>query len=131
MNQDVIVALLSGQLLLVAWTIFKEIRQHQAHKKAMADQEHLSDAQLRSMVFRLYRNSMEEKIVQTYHKVDDDAQDLRASLMALKDDMECYTEAGGNGIIHDMYVRLSNHVREKKGEGYYVLLVIDEVHAKN
>lgn len=128
MSEYLIGILLSGQLLLVLWQIYKETVERREKRKQRAEETADATADVRKMVFRLYRNSMEEKIAAMYAKVDNQDPDLREALRALQDDMECYIKCGGNGIVKDMYLRLGNHVREKLGESYYILLLVDAIH---
>lgn len=125
---EILGVLLSGQLLLVVWQIYKEAREIQEKKQAKKTQNDIDTEQIRKMVFKLYRNSMKEKIVDAYRSIDEDEPELKEVLRSLKDDMECYVEAGGNSLVKEMYLHLCQYVREKKGEAYYVLLLVDSIH---
>lgn len=123
--------LFSGQLLLVLWTIYKEVSERRAKRKKAESDTEKETREMRKMVFKLYRDGMEEKIANMYSKVDNNATDLRESLRALQDDMECYIKCNGNGIVKDMYLHLCNYVRETLGESYYILLIVDSIHNAN
>lgn len=125
MNTELLGIILSGQLLLVLWQIYKEIADRKQRRKQEALASQKNDEALRSMVFKLYRDSMERKIVDTYGKIEENSPDLREYLMSLQDDMEFYITQGGNGLVKELYTHLENHVRQTKGEAYYLLLVIE------
>lgn len=128
MNSQIFAVLLSGQLLLVLWQIYKEIKEARDKKKKEVEARADSNDDVRKMVFKLYRDSMEEKIASMYFKIDSRDADLRESLRALQDDMDCYIHCGGNGIIKEMYMHLCKYVREELGESYYILLLVDDIH---
>lgn len=125
MNTELLGVILSGQLLLVVWQIYKEISDRKEKKREKARQAERDDAALRNMVFKLYRDSMEQKIVAAFERADSDSEDLKEYLMMLKDDMTFYINQGGNGLIKEMYTHLQDHIRQSKGESYYILLVLD------
>lgn len=130
MGTEVIVALMSGQLILVVWQIIKEVKEHKERKEKENSQERQEFEELKKMVFKLYRDNLERKIIQTYDSIDNQDPSLREYLQAIQDDMEVYLHAGGNSTVKDLYIRLAKHVREKLGESYYVLLVIDGLEIK-
>lgn len=127
MTTEILSVVLSGQLILVVWQVYKEVtdRREKRLQAMKADQQ--DDAALRNMVFKLYRDSMEQKILAMYTKVDNQDADLKEALMLLQDDMEFYIQQGGNGLIRELYLRLSHHVRDTLGEPYYVLLVVESI----
>lgn len=123
--------LLSGQLLLVIWTIYKEISERRSKKKKVESDAEKDAKAVRKMVFKLYRDNMEMKIASMYSKVDNREADLRETLMTLQDDMECYIKCNGNGIVKEMYLHLCDYVRDQLGESYYILLLVDALHNKD
>lgn len=127
MSTELLSIILSGQLILVLWQVYKEIMDRRDKKRQAKESNSAADAALRSMVFKLYRDSMEQKILNLYPKVDSHDADLMEALMLLQDDMEFYIKQGGNGLIKELYIRLAKYVREKLGERYYVILVIDNL----
>lgn len=131
MNNDVLGVILSGQLLLVVWQIYKEIRDRHAAKLRAESEARRSTVALEEMVFKLYRDRMEHKILEMHTKVDNDDPDLREALILLQDDMEFYINQGGNGLIKELYLRLMNYVREQKGDSYYILMVFDSLTGPN
>lgn len=131
MNTEILGVVLSGQLLLVVWQIYKEIRDRRAARKKEEQDAAAGTVVLKGMVFKLYRDRMERKIIEMYTKVDNDDPDLREALMLLQDDMEFYVNQGGNGLIKELYLRLMNYVREQKGDPYYVLMVFDALTGPN
>ena len=77
------------------------------------------------MLFKLYRDNLEKKILKTYENIDKNNPSLKEYLMAIQNDMEVYIKAGGNSTVKDLYIRFSDYVREQLGESYYLLLLID------
>ena len=127
MNTELLGIILSGQFILVVWEIYKGIMDRRDKKKAEAKADSDDSAAIKSMVFKLYRDSMEQKILNLYPKVDNKDEDLKEALLMLQDDMEFYVKQGGNGLIKELYVRLARHVRETVGERHYLLMVVDGI----
>lgn len=126
MSTEIIIALLSGQLLLAVWQIIKEINTAREKKKenrfAGAGEVDL----LKRMTLKVYADNIEQRILRAYERIKKpDSPNLKEHLRRLQDDMELYLEAGGNGAIKSMYLHLAHQVRETLDESFYVLLVID------
>lgn len=127
MSTEILSVILSGQLILVVWQVYKELTDRREKKLQAQKAEAQNDDALRNMVFKLYRDSMEQKILATYTKIDKHDVDLREALLLLHDDMEFYIQQGGNGLIKELYLKLCHHVRDTLGEQYYVLLVVESI----
>lgn len=125
MNTEIIAVLASGQLILVLWQIIKEARQIREKKIADNNEQEKEIKEIQEMLFKLYRDNLEKKILKTYENIDNNNPSLKEYLMAIQNDMEVYLKAGGNSTVKDLYIRFSDYVREKAGESYYLLLLID------
>lgn len=125
MDTEIIAVLASGQLILVLWQILKEFKQMREKKAADNDEQERQIMEIQEMLFKLYRDNLEKKILQTYENINNNNPSLKEYLMAIQNDMEVYLKAGGNSTVKDLYIRFANYVREQKGESYYLLLVID------
>lgn len=127
MSTEILSVILSGQLILVVWQVYKELAERKEKKLQAQRASAQNDDALRNMVFKLYRDRMEQKILATYKKVNKRDAGLREALMLLQDDMEFYIKQGGNGLVKELYLKLCHHVRDTLGEQYYVLLVVDSI----
>lgn len=125
MNTEIIAVLASGQLILVLWQIIKEARQIREKKIADNNEQEKEIKEIQEMLFKLYRDNLEKKILKTYENIDNNNPSLKEYLMAIQNDMEVYIKAGGNSTVKDLYIRFSDYVREQVGESYYLLLLID------
>lgn len=126
MDSQILTVLLSGQLLLVLWQIYKEAKEAKTRKKKEDEAKADSNDDVHRMVFKLYRDNLEHEIANMYMKIDNHDPDLRECLGYLQDDMETYLRCKGNGTVLEMYLRLCSYVREQLGESYYILLLIDD-----
>lgn len=131
MSTEILGVLLSGQLILVVWQVYKELSDRKEKKLQAQRASAQNDDALRNMVFKLYRDSMEQKILAAYKKVNKHDAGLREALILLQEDMEFYIKQGGNGLVKELYLRLCHHVRDTLGEQYYVLLVVESIEEFN
>lgn len=127
MSTEIILTLMSGQLILVLWQIYKEIKEAKEKKEREKDVNAQEVKILKQMVFKLYRDNLESKILKTYGSIDNDSPRLKEYLMGIQDDMDVYLKSGGNGTVKALYLRFADYVKEKKGEPYYLLLVIESL----
>ena len=127
MDTEIIVALLSGQLILVLWQVYKEIVDRRENRKEKREKSQDQINELRGMVFGMYRTNIKNRIVSMYDKIDNDVPELKVEMMELRDDVKKYLAAGGNGSAKAYYLRLCEYARSKKGERYYQYLSIDEL----
>lgn len=125
MNTEIIAVLASGQLILVLWQILKEAKQIREKKIADNNEQEKEIKEIQEMLFKLYRDNLEKKILKTYEHIDSNNPSLNEYLMAIQNDMEVYIKAGGNSTVKDLYIRFADYVREQVGERYYLLLLID------
>lgn len=125
MNTEIIAVLASGQLILVLWQIVKEAKQIREKKIADNNEQEKEIKEIQEMLFKLYRDNLEKKILKTYEHIDSNNPSLNEYLMAIQNDMEVYIKAGGNSTVKDLYIRFADYVREQVGERYYLLLLID------
>lgn len=132
MDTEIIVALLSGQFILVLWQVYKEIVEHREQRKAKRERQQDQVEELREMVFGMYRTNIKTRISDMYHKIDNDAPEVTIELSELRNDLKTYLASGGNGSAKAKYIRLCDYAREKKGEHYYNrYLSIDELEEEN
>ena len=131
MDKEILAVLFSGQLILVVWQVIKEVADRRSKKKQEQDKGASETAEIKSLVFKLYRDSLKQKTISMDAKVENPTPAIKAELMDLHDDFKLYRECGGNGLVKHLYDHLCDKVRDQLGEEYYVLLCTEEDCADN
>ena len=126
MDREVLGVLLSGQLLLVVWQVIKEVSDRREKKRARLEASNHTTIEIKSLVFKLYRDNLRRKIISVDNKVENPTLNIKAELMDLHDDAVLYFDCGGNGLVKQLYGHLCDKVRSQLGEEYFVLLCIED-----